>query len=1254
MRARTIGILAGVVLVLLLVASLAGIAWVLYTESGRDRVLAMAEAHLPEGSRLIARDGVLAGPLTLVDSRLVLPEADVRVKRLELDWSPAALLRGQVHVVELSIAGVDLELPAAEAAEPAGVLELPESITLPVTLQIDSLVLREVNVVFPDQADYGPFALELDGRFDEVGLALDRLAVSTPWGEAAGWITLGATRPHVMNATFDWRAAGTEMTPELRGALQLGGNLQELDLTLQVDAPETVELSGTVRPLAGPPNWDLVLQAAAMTPGSWWSEAPPEIETLALDLRLQGDPAATRIRGRVGAGIEALESWNAGLDLELAPDRLVLDELRLRGDMLQGEVRARGDIAWPGDEPEFDLRANWADLAWPAGEPDFTSADGQLHLHGTPEAWRLEMNAEGGVPEWPSGRVRLAGEGDTDSLRIESLGAEWMEATWLASGHMEWSETFRGDVELQVAGLDPALSGLPLQGRVDLAMFARWQMMDDGLNADVRLDRVDGNVGGQPLTGRGRVLVAGARIDVDELRLQAGDAELEVDGTVLPEPRLTFITRVPELAAILPDARGSVDASGRISGPLLQPSIRLRLDTERLAWADTFSLRQARIRADIPTEPGESVQLDVQAADLGVGAAHLERVTATLGGTVDDHVLHARIDSHAGSVDARVAGGLLDEQWDGHVEQLELAPDGLPPWRLDGRTAVLWTPVTLRLDRLCVRPDDDAGNDASLCVDGEAVVEQGWEMALDMKGLPVAMPVAFLLRDFDAAGTLDMDLRAGAESGAPSRFRMDAMLSEGALAHVGDDDDPIELIAWNESRFRAEGGLAYVRAELDMPLRPEGNVQARIEVGRDPDSPLRGRLELDSERLALLGRFVPEVGRVEGRLRALMEVEGTRMHPRFEGTIDLADGRITLPRPGLVLEDVSLDLGGHNSRIEGRVGARSGEGRVEIDARAQRLSEGWVVDGAIRGENVLVLATPDGRVVVTPELEWLARNRNLRLEGVVAVPQAAIHPRDYTGAVRPSADVEIVRSAIALADEEAPVEDWTVNADIRVALGDAVTFRGFGLRGRLDGALDIRERPGELPTATGELEVIDGTYRAYAQELTIEHGRLIYDGGPVVDPGLDVRAVRRPRGVMVGVTVRGTLQAPDVTVFSEPDMPQSHQLSYLILGIPPREADSDDQGAMRAAIAGAGWVTEQVGEQIAIIDDLALEEGATPEETELVVGTWLSPRLYVSYGMGVLETFSRMRMRYLLDERWSVEAQSGPTSSTDLIYTIER
>ena len=56
----------------------------------------------------------------------------------------------------------------------------------------------------------------------------------------------------------------------------------------------------------------------------------------------------------------------------------------------------------------------------------------------------------------------------------------------------------------------------------------------------------------------------------------------------------------------------------------------------------------------------------------------------------------------------------------------------------------------------------------------------------------------------------------------------------------------------------------------------------------------------------------------------------------------------------------------------------------------------------------------------------------------------------------------------------------------------------------------------------------------------------------------------------------------------------------------------------------------------------------------LVLGKFLSPRLYVSYGISLAESINTIKMRYTLGDRWTIKTEAGKERSADLVYSIEK
>ncbi|MGB7215188.1 MAG: translocation/assembly module TamB domain-containing protein, partial [Gammaproteobacteria bacterium] len=312
----------------------------------------------------------------------------------------------------------------------------------------------------------------------------------------------------------------------------------------------------------------------------------------------------------------------------------------------------------------------------------------------------------------------------------------------------------------------------------------------------------------------------------------------------------------------------------------------------------------------------------------------------------------------------------------------------------------------------------------------------------------------------------------------------------------------------------------------------------------------------------------------------------------------------------------------------------------------------------VRGEDFELFDTPDARVWVSPDLRLDLLPDRLQLTGRVTMPRARFTPRGaIEGAVTVSEDQVIVDAE----ETRGPAFTRPFYARVELTLGDDVHFDGFGLKGRLAGALEVVEVPQEPVTGSGEVRVESGTYEAYGQTLEVRTGRLLFAGGALSRPGIDIEAVRRPaEDILVGARVRGTLARPELSVFSEPSMPRQEQLSYLLLGRPLERASTSESSALtQAAVAlglrGGNFVSERLNETLGFDEFGIQSQAAETSSASFVIGKYLTPSLYVSYGVGLFEPVNTLRLRYTISSRWRLVTESSSVASGgDLIYHIER
>ncbi len=418
-----------------------------------------------------------------------------------------------------------------------------------------------------------------------------------------------------------------------------------------------------------------------------------------------------------------------------------------------------------------------------------------------------------------------------------------------------------------------------------------------------------------------------------------------------------------------------------------------------------------------------------------------------------------------------------------------------------------------------------------------------------------------------------------------------------------------------------------------------------------PELPLTGQLEAQTRQLGFIPLLVPEIDRAAGELEARLTFSGTLGAPRMEGTLALKDGELDLYAVNLLLREVGVRLEMRGKTLSLNGSARAGEGNLAVDGKLAWESGAPSGNLDIKGENLLVANVPEARIHASPNISVGIDGRDIQVDGAVRVPYARLVPANLSGAMLPSEDEVIVGTPPA-----DPEKSFRITTGIHLILGKDVHIESYGLSGRLTGGIAAYTAPDEVSTATGELKIEEGEYSAYGRELTIERGRLIFSGGLMSNPGVDIRASRQFPEVLAGINVRGTLRDPRLSFFSEPPLPQTQIASLLVAG---RTFDSLQAGGgpglgrEQLLAQGGALLARQLGDQIGI-DDVSVESGGANQETSLVLGKYLSPRLYVGYGIGLVESINTLKLRYTLGDRWTIKLEAGEARSADVVYAIEK
>jgi translocation and assembly module TamB len=147
-----------------------------------------------------------------------------------------------------------------------------------------------------------------------------------------------------------------------------------------------------------------------------------------------------------------------------------------------------------------------------------------------------------------------------------------------------------------------------------------------------------------------------------------------------------------------------------------------------------------------------------------------------------------------------------------------------------------------------------------------------------------------------------------------------------------------------------------------------------------------------------------------------------------------------------------------------------------------------------------------------------------------------------------------------------------------------------------------------------------------------------------------------------GLRIAGSAQQPVITVISDPNVGEADALSYLVTGRSLNEvgsASGSSQDALASATrslegAGAGLVAKRIGKRLGL-DEATVEENEMIGGSALTIGEYLSPRLYLSYGVGLFEPGEVIALRYKLSDDVGVRVQRGSEETrAGVEYRIER
>ncbi|WP_434985695.1 autotransporter assembly complex protein TamB [Vreelandella zhaodongensis] len=1252
------------------------------------------------------QEGALLDSFALQGFNLVMGETRINIDNVELAWAEDCLLSGRLCLDKFHVAGADIQLGSGSEEEQAPSEPTEQTrVKLPFPIELRSIELNDIQLQLADgtRVAWDAFSTSIAAEQHQVNIAPTTLLRPTLYLPPSPGIQLteGVQTP-LLAESIDGAVLATQ--PAIEDHEQAVETLAER---------ERIELPEIMLPI------NIELASLTVTDFSVYGAVDYEVERLALVASAHENQVAVSslelLTPDAHASLSANATLSGGYPLdarltstlflpeifpELSGEEVVLELSGSLDDLsanleATGVVNARlsGRVDALAPTLPFEVQLQSDRMQWPLTQPQSDDqvaeepyiAEGlDATVSGSLEAYEitLALNAQG--PQVPSTDVYLSGEGDLSSFRWTPLTLNIEESSLRSEGEINWDSPLQVNTTIRLDQFDPSHFVDELNGSLNGDITLNVQQTGDLWEISLPTLAIDGELQEYPLTLQAS-LDANSELEVDiqELLFTQGDNRLTASGQVSEQAMsLDAEIALRQLQTLHPDLAGTLTGDILARGSLEHPNIAAELTGSNLRFADN-RIESLTLVSNVEGIEDPLLEIELALAQVNAGGQAFSNIALELDGRLSQHVLSVSADGEANNM-LRRALISLDGRFDQQAQQYQ---GQLTPLEIDSEfgNVRLESPLDLRynlangqaqLSPFCLRREEGG----VVCSDEpiSASAEQG-SAALSIREVPMEALEPLLPEEWSFEGDTTADIVAAWRQGG-AQWQADVqLLSQLAITAVNDYGQPVQLPTISLDT-QMEASQAQADANVVLSLADAGELALNLTI----DDPLgRGGLsgELRAQQLSLspYRPLVVGMDRLDGDLSGSVQISGTTSQPDLQGQLALRGLRIHGPDIPVDIQDGELVVGfeGEQGNIDGFLAAERGRLNITGDAYWP-AGDDWRIGvdlNAVQEPLLIVLpefgrleAAPDIRIRVTPDRLQVRGNVDLPWARLTAgdLPASAISPSSDEIIITERDDLEAERLAQQRAESGESAADQLVQAGmvvdvlITLTLGHDMQISAYGLTSNLGGTLEIRQESGILQLF-GDVGLVDGRFQAFAQDLIIRRGQLIFSGPPGL-PILDFEAIRNPDitedDVIAGLRVSGNAEEPNIVIFAEPAMDETRALSYLLRG---RAPDSDG-GGMDSALATAligmslgrtGGAVGSIGEAFGI-SDLTLDTTGAGDNSQVALSGQVTDDLRISYGVGIFTPIAELTLRYTLWRNLYAQAVSGASQAIDLIYTFSR
>ncbi|MGR5363819.1 translocation/assembly module TamB domain-containing protein [Vibrio mediterranei] len=1233
-------------LILLIVATLA---FAMFTNAGLNSILwgvnkALPQLHVAEAKGSLFPRFTL-NQVSFVDESL---HIDLNAQSLTLAVDLNCLSDPRVCINELAIRGLNFSMPEVAPSEPSTEPSEPlTSISTPIPIAIGKVNFSDINLdILGTKVNWDVFStsLAMTGSKLTVGdtlLKSPRVALapsdetSAEPQEPQQETKLQAIElPEVLIPLFV-NIAGIEIQdfkleqdePVIVNNLQLVGRAGEHDVhvdKLQLDMPQVDALL----------NGDITL-----------NQGYPLDLFLTAHLK-QTDLAGQRLQLEAKGSVEklSLDSQFSGL---------------ITG-ALNGELQPL--------EPTlpFDATISDAKATWPlTGKSDYQVAIESMKAKGSLEGYDVTLNAQASGKDIPDVAVQLIGKGDLKQIDLSELSIDSLGGNISGQVMANWESPINWKGDINLTHIQPGLQWPEAEGDISGHIVTSGQLTEAG-GWDVSVPTLDivGVLRNYPLNVKGQLEAADTsgkgkyKVRTEGLSVAHGPNQLSAKGTLDKDWNMDVRIDFPDLAKSVPDLTGLLKGKVGIKGAMLEPEIATDLKVEKVKWKQEASIDSLSLSGSAKPLPLEQAQanLSLKASGITYQEQVVESVDLALSGTQASHTLSLDLVSNLLSAKIDLDGSLQDKPslvWTGRLADVHLESEQGP---LD-----LVDPIDVKVDIDKQVADVSAHcwaqADSKVCLEKDIQAGTSGEALVTVKNFNFKQVDAYIPKNTNVEGTANVTVWAKWAPEVAPQVKLDVSLTKGKVTQTL--EAPL-VIGWDKVNVSANLADDKLEASWLVDVTDNGDLSGQVTL---PDvladnKKIEGEINLSTFNLDFLQPVIGEFNKLKANLDSNIKIKGDALHPQLFGDFSISDLSLQGDISPIQVRSGGVDIAfnGYDANLDAKIQTNDGELQLSGEGNWQDLNA-WRTKLRVFADELNVEVPPMVKVKVVPDMTIEANPQLAKVTGTIGLPWGRILVEELPqSAVSVSSDQVLLNPDMTPIDKEAAVP-FNIESDVAINIGNDFRVSAFGLKGDLRGRLQVSQKD-KGPFVQGEVNIINGSYTSFGQDLLIEEGKILMTG-PVDQPYVNITAIRNPDttadDVKAGVKVTGLASEPRIEIFSDPTMPQANALSYLLRG---QDIDGETGGnaltttLIGLSLARSGKVVGDIGQAFGV-QDLQLDTAGSGDDSQVTVSGYVLPGLQVKYGVGIFNSLGEFTIRYRIIEDFYVEAVSGLYSSVTFLYQFE-